>query len=66
MKNLLSYLAFDRSSMETLLSPESAEYVEAGYPLFFKHSDHRSAIDLALSRNQINSLQLMINHITKY
>lgn len=52
--------------METLLSPESAEYVEAGYPLFFKHSDHRSAIDLALSRNQINSLQLMINHITKY
>lgn len=36
------------------------------YPLFYKNPDARSAIDIALDLNQINSINLMLKHIVKY
>lgn len=51
MKNLLSYLAFDRESIEKLLSEKNKKYFNKDYPLFFKNTDTKSAIDVALARN---------------
>ena len=36
------------------------------YPLFIKKSDNTTAIDVALDYNEIHSVDLMINFITKY
>ena len=51
MKNLLSFLAFDRFSIEYLLKDIHKANFSADYPLFYKNPDRRSAIDLALDRN---------------
>lgn len=66
MKNLLSYLAFDRKSVKHLLSDENQKHVDPQYPLFYMNRDRRSAIDSAIDMNQIQSLNLMIDYITKY
>lgn len=66
MKPLLSYLAFDRVSIKELLSDKNQQYVDRNYPLFYKNPDQRSAIDLALDLNQIESVNLMIKYICKY
>jgi hypothetical protein len=66
MKPLLSYLAFDRVSIKELLSDKNQKYVDRSFPLFYKNPDQRSAIDLALDLNQIESVNYMIDYITKY
>lgn len=66
MKNLLTYVAFDRKSVKHLLSDENQKHVDPQYPLFYKNRDGRSAIDSAIELNQIQSLNQMIDYITKY
>ena len=51
MKNLLSYLAFDRKSVKHLLSDENQKHVDPQYPLFYMNRDRRSAIDSAIDMN---------------
>ena len=53
MKPLLSYLAFDRNSIKTLLADENQKWVSPDFPLFYRNPDERSAIDIALDLNQI-------------
>ena len=65
MKSLLSYLAFDRRSIETILTKGNRD-VEHDYPLFFRNPDGRSAIDTALDLNQVLSVKLMIDYIIRY
>ena len=63
---MLSYLAFDRRSIETILTKRNSKSIEADYPLFYKNPDQRSAIDTALDLNQVLSVKLMIDYIIKY
>jgi len=51
MKPLLSYLAFDRNSIKTLLDEKNQIFVSKEFPLFYKNPDQRSAIDIALDLN---------------
>jgi len=66
MKSLLSYLAFDRRSIETILNKGEGAHINPEYPLFFKNPDTRSAIDTALDLNQISSVKLMTDYIIKH
>lgn len=56
MKPLISYLAFDRHSIGYLCSDVSKAKLSRDmllyeFPIFYKNSDERSAIDIALSLN---------------
>lgn len=66
LKNLVSYLAFDRRSIQSILSPENSKYINPDYPLFYKNPDERSAVDTALNLNQLRSVSLMIDYIIKH
>ena len=51
LKNLLSYLAFDRRSIEHLLKNDVEKHIDPAFPIFFKNNDQKSAIDTALDGN---------------
>ena len=62
----MSYMAFERRAISHLLDDRSQKYLDPIYPLFYKNPDQRSAIDTALDLNQIQSVNKMIEFITKY
>ena len=66
LKSLMSYMAFERRAISHLLVDRSQKYLDPIYPLFYKNPDQRSAIDTALDLNQIQSVNKMIEFITKY
>ena len=63
---MLSYLAFDSRSIKSLLSENNHQYFSSDFPLFFKNEDGKSAIDVSLGKNQIRSVNLMIDYIIKH
>lgn len=63
IKSLISYVAFDSKSMRLLLSENNKEYFNSDFPVFFKNENGRSEIDTALARNQIRSVNMMIDYI---
>ena len=74
--NMASILAFDSSSMSTLLGDHNAEYFSEEYPIIYKNKIqksnnkkkffYRSAIDSALRNNQIRAVSCIIDYIVKY
>ena len=63
---MVSYLAFDNRSIKSLLDDKNINYFNDRFPLFFKNEQGESAIDIALSYNQIRSVNLMIKYIITY
>lgn len=63
---MVSYLAFDNRSIKSLLDDKNIDYFDSKFPLFFKNEKAESAIDIALSYNQIRSVNLMIRYIITY
>lgn len=66
LKSLLNYISFDSRSMKLLLSEDNNQCFDDKYPLFYKNEKGFSDIDLALERNQIRSVNLMINYVVNY
>lgn len=66
LKNLLSYLSFDRRSIQNILQRDIPKFVDPQFPLFFKNRDGRSAVDTALDNNLLRSVSLMIDYIIQY
>lgn len=52
--------------MRSLLDKKNKKYFDDEFPLFYKNAGGSSAIDTALEKNQIRSLNLMIDYIVKY
>ena len=56
-KSLINYLAFDSKSIKLLLddgdglSGKNSKCFGSEFPVFYKNSDYRSAIDIALEKN---------------
>lgn len=63
---MLQYIAFDYRSMRTLLDKKNSEYFTTKFPLFYKNEDGKSAIDVALDKNLIRSVNLFNDYICKY
>jgi len=63
---MVTYLAFDSRSIKSLLDEKNHDYFQKEFPLFYKNEDGRSAIDVSLSKNQIRSVNLMIDYIIKH
>lgn len=66
VKSLVSYLAFDYHAMAALLSEQNHEYFSDEFPIFYKNEKGESAIDVALGKNQIRSVNEMIMYICKF
>lgn len=66
IKSMINYLAFDIKSVRSLLSDKNSKYFSEDYPVFYKNEDGKSAIDVCLDRNQVRSINLMINYICKF
>lgn len=49
-----------------LLSTDNAQYFDDEFPIFYQQKDKRTAIDVALDKNQIKSVDLMLDYIVKY
>lgn len=65
-KSMLQYIAFDYRSMRTLLDSSNEEYFTSQFPLFYKNEDGNSAIDVALEKNLIRSVNMFNDYICKY
>ena len=63
---MINYLAFDSKSIHDLLDKRNTEYFSPEFPLFYLQSNGKSAIDDALDKNQIRSVNLIIEYILKY
>ena len=63
---MVTYLAFDSRSIQTLLDESNKNYFRSDQPIFFRGPEKRTAIDAALDKNQIKSVSLMIEHIVKH
>ena len=73
---VVSILAFDTRSMESLLNEKNKQYFSDEYPIIYKnkickddsltHYFYRTAIDVALRNNQIGALNAMLDYIVKY
>jgi len=63
LKSLIPFIAFDSRSMKKLLGPHNNEFFSEEFPVFYKNVDGTSAIDTCLDRNQIRSVNLMIEYI---
>lgn len=63
---MLQYIAFDYRSMRTLLDSKNEEYFSSKFPLFYKNENGESAIDVALDKNLIRSVNLFNDYICKY
>ena len=66
MKCMTIHLAFDNRSIKKLLSPKNRKYFSDEFPIFYQNRDKRTAIDVALDRNQIKSVDLMLDYIVHY
>jgi len=66
MKCLTIHLAFDSRSIKSLLSDQNRQFFDDEFPIFYQNREKRSAIDTALSNNQIKSVDLMIDYIVEY
>jgi hypothetical protein len=65
-KSVLQYIAFDYRSMNILLDSKNEQYFSSKFPLFYKNEDGNSAIDVALDKNLIRSVNMFNNYICKY
>ena len=65
-KNLLTYLAFDSKAVKELLGEANHEHFGSDFPLIYKQNNGLSAIDTALDKNQLRSVNYMISYILKY
>lgn len=73
---VVSILAFDTQSMESLLNEKNNQYFSDEYPIIYKnkiskdksstHYFYRTAIDVALRNNQIGALNAVLDYIVKY
>lgn len=52
--------------MKRLLDKKNNKYFDDEFPLFYKKEDGTSAIDTALERNQIRSVNMMIDYIIEH
>ena len=65
-KCMIQSISFDSKSIEYLLSENNKDFFDKEFPIFFKNDDGRSAIDLALKYNQIQSVNLMIKYMIMF
>ena len=63
---MINYLAFDSKSIVALLDNKNEPFFDEEFPLFYKQSNGQSAIDDALDKNQIRSVNAMIEYLLKY
>lgn len=66
IKSLISYVAFDSKSIRLLLDEDKKQYFSEEFPLFFRNETGESEIDIALGRNQIRSVNMMITYLCKF
>ena len=69
-------LAFDSSSINTLLSDDNKKYYDPNYPIIYKYKIKSNtgkdryfvsnALDNAIRSNQVRAITLIIDYITKY
>jgi len=62
----MSYIAFDSKSLQMLLGSHNSKYFSDEFPLFYQNMDGTSMIDTAINRNQIRSLNMMMDYIVNY
>jgi hypothetical protein len=65
-KSMINYLAFDSKCIHALLDDRNKPYFSREFPLFYKQANGESAIDDALEKNQIRSVNIMVEYILKY
>lgn len=63
---MINYLAFDSKSIAALLDKSNEPYFNEEFPLFYLQVNGQSAIDDALDKNQIRSVNSIINYLLKY
>lgn len=63
---MINFLAFDIKTISLLLNETNQKYFSYEFPIFYKGSDKYSAIDVALERNQIRSVNMMVKYIVKH
>jgi hypothetical protein len=75
VSNMVSILAFDSASMESLLGEANESYFSEEFPIIYKNKvqkrngrDHffTTAIDYALKNNQVKAVDLMVKYIVRY
>lgn len=66
IKSLINYISFDSRSMKSLLSEKNKDFFSADFPLFYKNENGRSELDTALDRNQIRSVNMIVNYIVNF
>ena len=66
VKSLIPFIAFDARSIKSLLDDKNKKYFDDEFPVFYKNETGHSAIDTALEKNQIRSVNLMIDYIVEY
>ena len=73
--NMVTMLAFDSGSMQSLLSDKNEHLFSAEFPIMYKSKVQKkdgkgfyytTAIDSALKNNQVGAVNIMINYIIKY
>ena len=52
--------------MRSILDKKNKKYFNEDFPVFYKNASGKSAIDTALEKNQIRSVNLMIDYIVEY
>ena len=73
---MVTILAFDSGSMESLLSSDNAEFFDQEYPVIYKTKVPKknnkksyyfnTAIDNAIKNNQVKAVNVMIDYIAEY
>lgn len=69
---MLPFLVFDTLSIQTLLEDNEknqeyfAELADKRFPVLFRNKSGTTAIDQALSENQLASVNLMVQYVCKY
>ena len=49
--SMFDFVAFDRTSVKSLLSSDNSDYFSKQFPIFYKNKDGRTSIDLVLEGN---------------
>jgi hypothetical protein len=71
-KSLINYIAADSKSVQDLLSEKNKAHFGGEFPIFYKNPPVKdengnmvsdSAIDIALDKNQIRSVNMMIDYM---
>lgn len=66
IKNMLQYLAFDIKAIKSLLDDQNEEHFSPDFPVFYKNENGTSALDVCIGHNQIRSLNLIVEYMSKY